>query len=182
MDHSGFYPRGGEKLTYEIVRDWFNFYKTWGGPGDNKPKYCAAETVMRATHRISLFCTMGLGETTSPSCNADDEKVWNRSQLFLTGVPFDAPGEHAALVAQIKLTIDKMKSALAEDKIDDFVKYMTARWGNNVKQWFALPDQRSSYKAAIAKLEPFFLFDASPLVAVYTKPFAGDIRRFYTGN
>jgi len=179
----GLLPTRSEKLTYQIVQDWFTFYKNWGGPGNSEPKYCAAETVKRATHKISLYCTMGAGRTTSSSCSAD-EKVWNRSQLFLTGVRFDAPGGRAALVNQIELTIDKMKSAMAADNIDEFAKYMDAGGAKKAKQWFASADEtaRSKYKAAIAKIEPFFLFDASPLVVVYTKPLDGDIRYIYTGN
>src|SRR5258708_40174560 len=53
-----------------------------------------------------------------------------------------------------------------------------------LKQWFAAADElaRSNYRAAIAKIEPVFLIDASPLVVVYTKPLDGDIRYPYTGN
>ena len=175
---------GSKKLTYDIVQDWFNSDKNRGGSGNNQPKYCPIENVKRATHKISLFCTMGLGSATSPTCNVDDEKVWNRSQLFLSGVSFDMPGAQGVLVAQIKSTIKKMKSAMAADNIDEFAKYMDAGGARKAKQWFASADQtaRNKYKAAIAKIEPVYLFDASPLVVVYTKPVDGDIRYIYTGN
>lgn len=77
-----------------------------------------------------------------------------------------------------------MKSAMAADNIDEFVKYMDAGGARKAKQWFASADQtgRRKYKAAIAKIEPVFLVDASPLVVVYTKPVDGDIRSIYTGN
>lgn len=87
----GFVLGGSKKLTYDIVQDWFHFYKSWGGPGNDQPRYCPAGSVKDATHKVSLFCTMGLGSSTSPTCKADDEKIWNRSQLFLSGVSLDTP-------------------------------------------------------------------------------------------
>jgi hypothetical protein len=164
----GFLFHKSRRMMYQIVHPWFAV--TWppGAGKEENPRYCVADTVKRATHRVSLLSAAG-------------GKVWHPSQLFLTGVSFDAPGGHAVLVAQIKLTIDKMKSAMAANKVDEFVKYLTPAGRASMKQWFASADdaQRSIYKTTIADLRPFYLFDESPLVVVYNRPLRGSYSVMY---
>jgi hypothetical protein len=162
-----FLPSGSNKVTYEMLQYWFD--TNWApGAGKRPPRYCAAESIRRATHRIALFPAGG-------------EKNWHPSRLFLTGVSFDKPGDHATLVAQINSTIAKMKSSLVAGRLEEFTRYMTPEGGRRLKQGFATADEdrRSRFKAGIAQLRPFFLFDASPLVVVYTKPLAGEYDVMY---
>ena len=147
--------RSRHKTTYDLVQDWLVVNWQTGAVGNQTPRYCPNEVVKRATYRISLVSAAG-------------EKVWRPSELFLTGVFFDAPGEHAPLVTQMKLTIDKMQSALAANKLDEFAKYMTPEAGKGLKHAFAAADEvgRSRVKAAITQRKPFFLFDASTVIVV----------------
>lgn len=120
------------------------------------PAYCDHRDITRATHRISLGAPPG-----PPNQHP--------SQLFLIGAPFDKPGALASLVVRTKSTIEALKSALAGG--GGFVKYMTPEGGRRLQDWFASANQtdRHKYAAAVTEQQPFFLFDASPLVVVYTR-------------
>jgi hypothetical protein len=151
----GFLPYRTEQLTYTLVEDWFN--STWRAAAHANPTYCAQEDIRRATHRISLGSSSG---TSNPPRHP--------SQLFLVGAPLDKPGALSDVVARAKSAIENLKSALVNG--GDFVKHMTPEGGRRLKEWFASADQnqRSRYQMGITEQRPFFLFDASPLVVVYT--------------
>jgi len=58
---------------------------------------------------------------------ATGANVWKSSELFLTGAFFDHPNSHAAIVAEIRSTIEKMQASMAAGRIDLFVKYMAPK-------------------------------------------------------
>ena len=156
----GFLPYQTETLTYRLVRDWFE--STWRGGAPTNAVYCTNEEINRATHRISLG-----------SAPAPRNRAGRPSQLFLTGASFDSPGATANLVARTKSSIEELKSAIANG--GDFARYMTPEGGRRLKEWFASagPADRRKYAALVVDQQPFFLFDASPLVVVYTRLHAG---------
>src|SRR5262249_23668973 len=65
-----------------------------------------------------------------------------------------------------------MKRALAADNwINTFGVHLTPEGAERLKEWYRTADQRDKevYKQYIIEQEPFFIFDASPLIIVYTK-------------
>ncbi len=164
----GFLPSRTRKLTFELVTDWF--MPSDGPPPTDNPPYCADADVKRATHRISLAAASGSAQS-----------VWRPSSLLLTGAALDAPGSPARLATQVKTTIERMKTALRANAVDDVAKYMTPEGGSQLKGWFASATQteRDKYKSAIIEDQPFFVFDESPLVVVYTRSTAGIVHVMY---
>jgi len=165
----GFLPSRTQQLTYQLVEDWFQ--TKWGPSATVNPTYCTDKDIKRATHRISLATSAGATKQAS-----------HPSTLFLVGASLDAPGELANLAAQVKSTIEKLKSALLRGGIDGCIKLMTPEGGKRLKEWYASATEtdRSGYKASTSKQmgQPFFLFDASPLVVVFTRS-AGGVQVIY---
>jgi hypothetical protein len=166
----GFLPSRTKELTYQLVEDWFQ--TKWGPSATDNLTYCTDKDIKRATHRISLGSSSGSAK-----------QAGHPSQLFLTGASLDTPGELAGLAAQVKSTIEKMKFALASKGSDDLVQRLTPEAGNRLKQWLASATEtdRSRYKASITQEtgQPFFFFDASPLVVLYTRSPDGGIHAMY---
>jgi len=165
----GFLPYRTTTVTYQLVQDWFD--STWRPAATTSSTYCDQGDIKRATHRISLGSSPG-----APN------RAGHPSQLFLIGAPIDGPGEATNLVARVKSTIENLKSALANG--GDFVKYMTPEGGRRLKDWFASgdPTDRRKYASLVTEQQPFFLFDASPLVIVYTRSRVGVQVMYFTLN
>ncbi len=166
----GFLPSRTRELTYQLVEDWFQ--TKWGPSATDNPTYCTDKDIKRATHRISLASSLSAAR-----------QAGHPSQLFLIGASLDTPGELAGLAAQVKSTIEKMKSALASKGSDDLVQRLTPEAGNRLKQWLASANEidRIRYKASVTQEtgQPFFFFDASPLVVVYTRSPDGGVHVMY---
>jgi hypothetical protein len=160
-DAFGFLPSRTNTPTFLLVNDWFN--PSPSAAVDNPP-YCTDGEVKRATHRMSL----------APS-------AWRPSALLLTGAPLDAPGSLSGVATQVKSTIEQMKAALRGPDLDAFFTFLTPEGGGRLKQWFATaqPSERDGYTAAFIGQQPFFVFDQSPLVVVYTKTRTGEIQVLY---
>jgi len=167
----GFLPYRTDTVTYQLVDDWFN--SMWGPAATANPAYCTGEDIKRATHRVSLVPSSGTANWAGP-----------RSSLFLVGASLDTPGRLATLVSRVSAAMRDLKSALAGRGIDDFAARLTPDGARRVKEWFATADQaeRGRYQAAITGQQPFFLFDASPLVIVYTKSPVGVRVMYFTFN
>jgi hypothetical protein len=167
----GFLPSRTQQLTYQLVEDWFQ--TKWGPSATDNPTYCTDKDIKRATHRISLATSAGA-----------TKQVSHPSSLFLVGASHDAPGELVNLAAQVKSTIEKLQSALVSGGIDGFIKLMTPEGAKRLKEWYAAADEtdRSRYKASTTKQlgQPYFLFDASPLVVVYTRSAVGVQVMYFT--
>jgi hypothetical protein len=165
-DTYGFLPSRANNTTFRLVNDWFARSGTATADG---PAYCEDSDVRRATHRVSLV----------PS-------QWRQSTLLLTGAPVDTPGPLSAVTAEIKSTIEKMKNAFRGPDVDDFFKYQTPEDGARLRQWFASASrtERDRYKTDFIEQQPFFMFDESPLLVVYTRMRNGAIRvlHFKTGE
>jgi len=149
-DAFGFLPSRSKELTFTLVNDWF--VPSFSAPAETPP-YCAESDVKGATHRVPLVSSS-----------------WRRSSLLLRGAPLDAPALSAVAVP-LKSTIDQMKAALRGPDVDDFFTYLAPLGGSRLKQWFAtaLQEERDAYKTAFIEQEPFFVFDESPLLVVYTR-------------
>ena len=160
-DTYGFLPSRATSTTSKLVNDWF---APSGSAAADGPAYCNDADVKRATHHISL----------APS-------QWRQSTLLLTGAPLDAPGALSAVAAEIKSTISKMKDVFRGSDVDGFFKYQTPEDAARLKQWFASASQaeRDRYKTYFSEQQPFFVFDESPLVVVYTRMHDRSIRVLY---
>jgi hypothetical protein len=156
-----FSPNRTKLITYELVSDWFS--AEWGPSGAGSPSYCSDADVKRATHRLSLA-----GVTPTPSV------------LLLTGAPLDAPGTLAGVAARVSAAVEAMKGALIRTP-DEFARHMTPKGaGQHLKWWpTATEFQRTVYRDAILSQRPFFVFDASPLLVVYTKSPTGVTQVMY---
>ena len=161
-----FLPSRTRKVTYELVNDWFE--APWGPSASEKPVYCSGEDIKRATHSVELAPPEG------------SMKAFP-SRLYLTGASFTAPGDLSGLVTRLKTEIGQMSSLLAAGKINEFIADMTPEGGNRLKQWFAGADQadRDRYKSAFTRQKPFFVFDESPLMVVYTLTADGTVQVMY---
>jgi hypothetical protein len=160
-DTYGFLPARTRNTTFRLVNDWF---APLGSAAANGPTYCKNSVVKRATHRISL-----------------DPSQWRQSTLLLTGAPVDAPGPLSAVVGEIKSTISKMKDAFRGSDVDGFFKYQTPEDAARLRQWFASASQpeRDRYRTDFMEQQPFFVFDESPLLVVYTRMHNGAVRVLY---
>jgi len=162
----GFLPRRSQKVTFNLVNDWFD---SAVGPGKSQtPTYCTNDDIKRATHKVLLAPYQGPGAAEA-------------SQLFLRGASFDAPNDLADLAAKVKARIDHMKAALGRGGIDEFAKDLTPEGAVRLKEWFAAADEkeRAAYKTAITEQQPFFLFDLKALVVVYTRSPGGEVHVMY---
>jgi hypothetical protein len=65
--------------------------------------------------------------------------------------------------------------------IDEITPRMTPEGANRLKDWYAkaTEDERKAYREALTGQRPFFVFDASPLVAVYTRAASGSVQVLY---
>lgn len=150
-----FLPYRTERLSYVLVSDWFNQV---GQFASGKDAYCSEESVKSATHEVSV-------ETFR-----DPAVPTIQSKLLLTGVPFDTRGRLSVLASRIMNVINAMKFSLAKPSLDDFVQYLTPEGASRLTAWFsnADPSERAAYKKPLMEHTPFFFFDASPLLVVYT--------------
>jgi len=160
-DTFGFLPSRSNATTFKLVDDWFG---PTGSPMNDATAYCTDSDVKRATHNAYL----------SPSPRG-------KNALLLTGASLDAPGSLSAVTAQVKSRIEEMKSAFHEPGIDGLLKYMTPIGADRMKQWFvsASKDERDRYRESFIVQKPFFVFDESPLIAVYTRTPTGVIQVLY---
>lgn len=159
----GFLPHRSRSASFQTVEDWFE--AKWGPANSTTPAYCSDADIKRATHRVVLDPSVG-------------SKTAHPGALFLRGMPIDSQEEPAV---RVKARVAAIKAALRDKGIDDFVKLLTPEGGGRLKDWYIRADEkdRGVYKASVTEQQPFFLFDASPLVVVYTRPAKGSVQVIY---
>ena len=157
----GFLPSRSDKLTFTLVSDWFT---PSDAPLSDAPAYCSDADVKRTTHRLAL---------TGPA--------WQQSTLLLTGSPLDAQTPVTPAAAVARSTIDDMKGALRGPEMADIARYMTPEGGGRLRQWLAAagPKDRDEYRNAFVQQRPFFVFDETSLLVVYTRTGDGDVQVLY---
>lgn len=150
-----FLPYRTQALSYLLIKEWFDLSLRAGTA--RTPTYCSGSIVKRATHR---FIVPAINDTAHPH------------HLILRGAPINQPGILVDATERVLETFKAMKAALSLDvDIDRFSDHMTLEGGNRLKAWFASAtlEERAAYKRAIIEQQPFFVFDASPLIIVYTR-------------
>jgi hypothetical protein len=160
-DTFGFLPARAKGVTFTLVHEWFT---GTAGPRHDAPAYCDEAAVKRATHRVALA-----------------QASWRPSALLLTGGPLNAPGPVATRAAQAATTIDRMKAALKDGNLLAFLVNMTPQGAGQLKPWLetAPASETAAYKTAFIEQQPFFVFDETPLVVLYTKTSTGQIKALY---
>jgi hypothetical protein len=154
----GFLPARARGVTFTLVSDWFT---ATAPPGSSTPAYCEPAVVKRATHRVALAGSR-----------------WQPSALLLSGAPLESPSPAGALVSA---TIDRMKAALREGKVSAFLGDLTPEGAARLGPWLetAPAAEVQAYKSAFVEQQPFFVFDASPLIVVYTRTPTGLVQALY---
>jgi hypothetical protein len=160
-DTFGFLPARTKGVTFALVNDWIT---ATTAAGQKAPAYCDDAAVRRATHRLVL----------APA-------AWRPSTLLLTGVSLDAPTRPAGRAGEAAAAIDQMKAALKGGNVGAFLAHMTPQGAGQLKGWLdkAPPAETDAYKTAFVEQQPFFVFDESPLIVVYTKTKPGQIQVLY---
>ncbi len=160
-DHGalGFLPYRTRQWTYQLVVDSLD--SMLEPAATDHPRFCTEDVIRRATHEVPLV---------SSSLSAEG-RTHRPLTLFLRGVSLETRGGGTELVTRVEATIKKMHSLLREEEIDDFVECLTPEGGNRLKEWFTSADEaeRNKYRRHYTEQKPFFLFDASPLLVVYTR-------------
>lgn len=163
----GFLPYRTERTTYLLVQESLNASQKEGG---ETPAYCSDDEIKRATHRVALdISSRGPNET------------WPSSYLLLAGAALGKPGPREGVARRVELTVAQMKAAMTVGKLDAFLGHVTSEGGNRLKEWFAAASEveRDRYVRAMRDQEPFFLFDESPLVVVYTRTPTENVQVMY---
>jgi hypothetical protein len=160
-DTFGFLPARTRGVTFTLVNDWIT---ATAGKGQNTPAYCDEAAVKRATHRLVLV-----------------PAAWRPSTLLLTGRPLDGPARPSGRAGEAAATIDQMKAAFKSGNIMAFLAHMTPQGAAQLKGWLdkAAANETDAYKTAFVEQQPFFAFDESPLVILYTKTKTGQIQVLY---
>jgi len=156
-----FLPSRTSATTFTLVNDWF---APSGLAAVDVPAYCSDSDVKRATHRVSLVSSR-----------------WRQSSLLLSGATVNAKETQSAIGTQVQSTIGRMKAAFKGSDFDGVFNYMTPEGAGSLKRWLstATATERDRYKTAFIEQQPFFVFDASPLLVVYTRMRTGEIRVLY---
>jgi hypothetical protein len=164
----GFLPYRSKAVTYMFVKDWFD--AKWGPSNSDSPAYCTSQQVAGATHRFRI----GGAEPSSA-------QSWQPSMLYLSGAAFEKAGRFATPVARIKSWSAMLKAALQSDQIGDITSFFTPHGGSRLKDWYAgaSEPERKVYRESIVGQQPFFMFDLSSVLVVYTKSGAGAVQTMY---
>jgi hypothetical protein len=157
----GFLPYRTNDLTFQLLLDWLN--APWGPSNQAEPAYCSEATITDSNYRVPTSTS-----TASPV-----------PFLLLNGAPAT---QSTDLVARTNATLQGMKKALAaDDWIDSFVPFISPEGAKRLKEWYrtASEQDKIDYKQYIMEQDPFFVFNASPLVVVYTKTPANMVQIMY---
>ncbi len=149
----GFLPYGTRDLSYALFSASYNL--PLASSDAAATKHCKLEVVAGATHRIDL-----------PPLDSSHPPL----SLLLRGASMDTPGELKESATQIKAAMAAIERAHAAGDIAEVAAHMTSKGGAKLKGWWeaATPAERNRYKPEVLE-EPFFFFDASPLMVVYTR-------------
>jgi hypothetical protein len=163
-----FLPYRTDNVMYVVVNDWFN--APWGPSTTDKPAYCADSLIERATHRVSFI-----------DVSATPKRAWRASSVFLVGKSLDSFVKPDGISLRVMSQMAEMRSAVITGRIGDLVRHMTREGGARLREWLAsaAPPERDQYARALRGLEPFFMFNAFPLVVVYARSPSQEVRVMY---
>ena len=134
---------------HAAVRSWLSDPRV----GEEFNPQCPSDVVERATHRIPF--------------GADPARP---GALLLRGAPVNEPGDLRDTAARVAAALKSIERAVAANDMRGLQKHM-AKKGREVAEWWptATPQERARYSASLTGVEPFFIFDASPLVIGYVR-------------
>ncbi len=123
----------------------------------------------RFTHRATLASPRPGASTASPSA------------LYLVGSPIPGASGPAKELAQTAQTAFMELGKVASRSADALAARMTPEGAARLKKWWTTSseEERAKYVATLTDGTPFFLFDAAPIVVVYSKSSAGNVDVVY---
>ena len=154
----GYLPYRSEALSYQLVADWLNAMGRTTSLG--QPVYSDPEIKRRATHAFDIL-----------SGGRDKPQATPPLRLYLRGAPIDTRGDLSDLAQRVTNVVGVMIKALSANDMETFSKCLTTEGASQARKWYAGVEEsdRAVYRESIALQKPFFLFDAKPLVIVYTR-------------
>jgi hypothetical protein len=113
----------------------------------------------RFTHRASIAAPRPGASTASPSA------------VYLVGAPIAGASGPAKELTQSAQTAFTALAKLASGGADALAARMTSESAARLKKWWttATEEERAKYISTIKDATPFFVFDAAPILVVYTK-------------
>jgi hypothetical protein len=151
-----FLPEGSMSLDYLLVSEWFD---TLSASADKVDSYhCTSAEIARASYRVPI--------SSGPAVAAKD-----RSYLYLAGSQLGKIFPPTELATRIESTLSNLKASLMAYDGAAPLPTFGPLGAKRLKDWWATADasERSNYISAVVTQEPFFVFDLSPLIVLYTK-------------
>jgi len=161
-----FLPEKSKSLGYSLVREWFEAASKNAQKSD--AFYCTTAEIAKASYRMPV--------SSDPAVAAQD-----RSYLYLAGFQLGENTPLTDLKKRIEVTLNTLKASLAGYDGAAPLTTLSAVGEKRLKEWWATADanQRENYISAITTQKPFFVFDLSPLIVLYTKSDDGVPRIMY---
>ena len=161
-----FLPERSKSLGYSLAREWFEAASKNAEKSD--AFYCTTAEIAKASYRMPI--------SSDPAVAAQD-----RSYLYLAGFQLGESAPQTELTKRIEVTLNALKRSLAGYDGAGPSTTLTAMGEKRLKDWWATADgsQRKNYISAITTQKPFFVFDLSPLIVLYTKSDDGVPRVLY---
>jgi hypothetical protein len=147
-------PCSEQTAFYAAVRSWLNDPRV----GDEFNPRCPADVVERATHRVPF--------------GPDPARA---GALLLRGAPIAEPGDLRNTAAGVTAALKAIELAAEAKDIRAFQRQIGPREAAKYGEWWptASAKDRDRHAALYKGLEPFFIFDASPLVIAYVRQNGG---------
>ena len=155
-------PVRPESVTFALVQDLLGRDPAAGAS-------VCSDLKSRFTHRVALGTPPPGASTSSPSA------------FFLVGFPIEgAPAPAKELAQKTVASFQELGKAAAAGP-DTLAARMGSESADRLKKWWATAkeDERAKYVSTLKDATPFFVFDAAPLLVVYTKSPSGSVDVVY---
>jgi len=151
-----FLPERSTSLDYFLVSEWFDTLSRSADKADFY--YCTSAEIGRASYRVPI--------SSDPAVAAED-----RSYLYLAGSQLGETSPPTELATRIESTLSTLKASLTAYGGAALLPTFGPLGAKRLKDWWATADtsERSNYISAVVTQKPFFVFDLSPLIVLYTK-------------
>jgi hypothetical protein len=151
-----FLPERSKSLEYSLAREWFE--ATSKNAENPDASYCTPDEIAKASYRIPV--------SSDPAVEAGD-----RSYLYLAGFPLGEKAPQTELTRRVDATLNTLNKSLAGYDGAAPLAILAGVGAKRLKDWWATADtsERNNYISAVTTQKPFFVFNLSPLVVLYTK-------------
>ena len=161
----GFLPYRSESLASDLAEDWFQ--SDWGPAQSQSPSYCEPLLLKEMTHNIVL----------EEGNHSDSVAI-----LQLMGSNLADTNKikepYSGLLDQIKY----MKEALASGQMEEYFNGFTEDAKKQNRDWFLAEKEerlRAQYIENFLTQEPFYVFNADPILVVYFRTKSSSVKVLY---